>query len=76
MLTEEVFDYIFLGKEFDFSKAQIPKTILKEIKNSFTYWYPVDLRFSDKDLIENRLTMSFAVVWDDKGIFLQPIYFS
>ena len=33
MLTEEVFDYIFLGKELDFSKTQIPEKVLKEIKN-------------------------------------------
>ena len=78
MLTEEVFDYIFLGKEFDFSKTKIPIHILKEMKNSFTYWYPVDLRCSGKDLIGNHLTMSLynhAVVWDKNKDYMTKAYF-
>jgi methionyl-tRNA synthetase len=68
MLTEEVFDYIFLGKELDFSKCPIKENILKEMRNSFTYWYPMDLRCSGKDLIGNHLTMSLynhAAVWNN-----------
>ena len=78
MLTEEVFDYIFLGKELDFSKTQIPEKILKEIRNSFTYWYPMDLRCSGKDLIGNHLTMSLynhAVVWDKNPDYMTRGYF-
>ena len=78
MLTEEVFDYIFLGKEFDFSKTKIPEKILKEMRNSFTYWYPVDLRCSGKDLIGNHLTMSLynhAVVWDKNVDYMTKAYF-
>ena len=78
MLTEEVFDYIFLGKEFDFSKSKIPEKILKEMRNSFTYWYPVDLRCSGKDLIGNHLTMSLynhAVVWDKNQDYMTRGYF-
>lgn len=58
MLTEEVFDFIFLGNDIDFSTTKIPEKILKEMRNSFTYWYPMDLRCSAKDLIGNHLTMS------------------
>ena len=78
MLTEEVFDYIFLGKEFDFSKSQIPEKVLKEMRNSFTYWYPMDLRCSGKDLIGNHLTMSLynhAVVWDKNPDYMTRGYF-
>ena len=78
MLTEEVFDYIFLGKELDFSKTKIPEKVLKEIRNSFTYWYPMDLRCSGKDLIGNHLTMSLynhAVVWDKNPDFMTRGYF-
>ena len=78
MLTEEVFDYIFLGKELDFSKTKIPEKILKEIRNSFTYWYPMDLRCSGKDLIGNHLTMSLynhAVVWDKNPDYMTRGYF-
>ena len=78
MLTEEVFDYIFLGKELDFSKTQIPEKVLKEMRNSFTYWYPMDLRCSGKDLIGNHLTMSLynhAVVWDKNPDYMTRGYF-
>ena len=78
MLTEEVFDYIFLGKEIDFSKTKIPEKTLKEIRNSFTYWYPMDLRCSGKDLIGNHLTMSLynhAVVWDKNPDYMTRGYF-
>ena len=78
MLTEEVFDYIFLGKELDFSKTKIPEKVLKEMRNSFTYWYPMDLRCSGKDLIGNHLTMSLynhAVVWDKNPDYMTRGYF-
>ena len=78
MLTEEVFDYIFLGKSLDFSKTQIPEKVLKEMRNSFTYWYPMDLRCSGKDLIGNHLTMSLynhAIVWDKNPDYMTRGYF-
>ena len=78
MLTEEVLDYVFLGKEFDFSKTKIPEKVLKEMRNSFTYWYPMDLRCSGKDLIGNHLTMSLynhAVVWDKNEDMMTRGYF-
>ena len=78
MLTEEVFDYIFLGKELDFSKTQIPEKVLKDMRNSFTYWYPMDLRCSGKDLIGNHLTMSLynhAIVWDKNQDYMTRGYF-
>ena len=78
MLTEEVFDYIFLGKELDFSKTKIPEKVLKEMRNSFTYWYPMDLRCSGKDLIGNHLTMSLynhAVVWDKNEDYMTRGYY-
>ena len=78
MLTEEVFDYIFLGRELDFSKTKIPEKVLKDMRNSFTYWYPMDLRCSGKDLIGNHLTMSLynhAVVWDKNQDYMTRGYF-
>ena len=78
MLTEEIFDYIFLGKELDFSKTKIEEKILKEMRNSFTYWYPMDLRCSGKDLIGNHLTMSLynhAIVWDKNIDYMPRGYF-
>ncbi len=77
MLTEEVFDYIFLGKELDFSKTKIPEKVLKEMRNSFTYWYPMNLRCSGKDLIGNHLTMSLynhAAVWNDEKMMTRGYF--
>ena len=65
-MTDEVFDYIFLGKPY------VPKGInvehLNEMRREFEYWYPMDLRCSGKDLIGNHLTMALynhAAIWND-----------
>jgi len=58
-LTPEVFDYIFYGRGSPANLAKAVKTTekrLKEIREEFTYWYPVDLRNSAKELIPNHLT--------------------
>jgi leucyl-tRNA synthetase len=53
LLTPEVFDYIFLGKE----NRELPeKKKLDAMRKEFLYWYPYDFRFSAKDLISNHLT--------------------
>lgn len=31
------------------------------MRESFEYWYPMDLRCSGKDLIKNHLTMSLFI---------------
>ncbi|MDP8002704.1 MAG: leucine--tRNA ligase, partial [Caldisphaera sp.] len=57
-LTPELFDYIFLGKgDIDqiSSKIGLDKEIINKMRNEFLYWYPVDLRISGKDLIQNHL---------------------
>lgn len=58
-LTREVFDYIFLGKgdaEQLATTVGIKSSALKEIREEFLYWYPVDLRVSAKELVPNHLT--------------------
>jgi len=53
VLTPEVFDYIFLGK----NSPDLPeKKKLDAMREEFLYWYPYDFRFSAKDLISNHLT--------------------
>ncbi|AAR39092.1 NEQ239 [Nanoarchaeum equitans Kin4-M] len=57
-LTIDVFDYVFLGKgdpKEIAKKTGISEEILKEMRNQFEYWYPVDIRFSAQDLIANHL---------------------
>ena len=53
LLTPEVFDYIFLGRQTE----DLPeKKKLDAMRNEFLYWYPYNYRFSAKDLISNHLT--------------------
>ncbi|HWQ64553.1 MAG TPA: leucine--tRNA ligase [Methanospirillum sp.] len=53
ILTPEVFDYIFLGKE----SPDLPERAeLDAMRKEFLFWYPYDFRFSAKDLISNHLT--------------------
>jgi leucyl-tRNA synthetase len=58
-LTREVFDYIFLEKG-DLAevsgKAGIESALLREMREEFLYWYPMDLRNSAKELVPNHLT--------------------
>jgi leucyl-tRNA synthetase len=58
-LTEEVFDYVFYGKENlekVAAKSGINAEKLNEMRKEFLYWYPVDLRVSGKELVPNHLT--------------------
>ncbi|MCE4624441.1 MAG: leucine--tRNA ligase [Desulfurococcales archaeon] len=57
-LVPEVFDYIFKGVgdvEKVSERTGIPASLLKQMREEFLYWYPVDLRISGKDLIQNHL---------------------
>jgi leucyl-tRNA synthetase len=59
MLTKEVFNYIFRGtgniKETA-SRSRMNAEVLEEMRKEFSYWYPVDLRVSGKELVPNHLT--------------------
>lgn len=48
--------------------------IINEMKKEFQYWYPLDLRVSGKDLINNHLTMALfnhQAIWEDSNFFPQ-----
>ncbi|MEM1890160.1 MAG: leucine--tRNA ligase [Pyrobaculum sp.] len=58
-LTEEFWDYVFLGEgdvEKLANKLGVSIDQLKSIREEFEYWYPLDSRNSGKDLIPNHLT--------------------
>lgn len=58
-LTDEVLDYIFLGKGEPEKIARISglnSQLITNLRQEFLYWYPVDLRNSGKDLVSNHLT--------------------
>jgi len=59
MMTKNVFDYVFYGKEEVkevASESGINAELLEEMQKEFLYWYPVDLRVSAKELVPNHLT--------------------
>ncbi|XP_029159070.1 leucine--tRNA ligase, cytoplasmic isoform X2 [Nylanderia fulva] len=68
-MTPEVWDYIFF-KDVGFPEnTNIDKKILDEMRNEFQYWYPVNLRVSGKDLIQNHLTYylyNHTAIWPDQ----------
>jgi leucyl-tRNA synthetase len=71
-LTDDVWNYIFLSKEFPALPAgsAVPAEKLEQLRNAFEYWYPMDLRVSGKDLIPNHLTMSLynhAAIWPEES---------
>lgn len=77
-LTDEVFDYIFDRRD-DYPETTLSKEVLDELRGEFQFWYPVDIRVSGKDLIQNHLTMSLfnhAAIWKGRaGICFEGTFF-
>jgi len=71
-LNDEVFDYIFLGKGNSKSiskKYEIEEKLLRKMREEFEYFYPVDIRCSGKDLVQNHLTFYLfhhVAIWNEK----------
>ncbi|XP_022906298.2 leucine--tRNA ligase, cytoplasmic [Onthophagus taurus] len=55
-MTPEVWDYIFFKTSPYPNKCGIKKESLDIMRREFEYWYPVDVRVSGKDLVQNHLT--------------------
>jgi len=58
-LTEQFWDYVFLGSGSPEAVAEatgIPVEDLEGIRREFAYFYPLDARHSGRDLIPNHLT--------------------
>ena len=58
-LTKEAFDYVLHGRgkiEQLATATGVKASVLEEMRKEFTYWYPVDLRVSAKELVPNHLT--------------------
>jgi leucyl-tRNA synthetase len=63
-LTEEFFDYVFLGKN-----SKNKKPFWDKAKKEFEYWYPLDRRHSAIDLVHNHLTFfifNHVAIFDKK----------
>jgi leucyl-tRNA synthetase len=68
-LTEEIFDYMFLGigepKRLA-KKVGLESEILEQMREEFTYFYPLDSRHSGRDLVPNHLTF---MIFNHTAIF-------
>jgi leucyl-tRNA synthetase len=78
-LTDDVFDYIFLGKG-DLQKVKessgLDKEVIEEMRREFEYFYPVDMRSSGKDLVQNHLTLYLfhhVAIWDNQKYWPKAI---
>jgi leucyl-tRNA synthetase len=61
-LTDDAWDYVFaLRARSDVPQSDIPKKTLETMRRHFDYWYPLDMRTSGKDLIQNHLTFNLYV---------------
>ncbi|MBI2084748.1 MAG: leucine--tRNA ligase [Candidatus Aenigmarchaeota archaeon] len=70
-LTDEVFDYVFLGKgelKQVAKNSGIDEKTIEAMKEEFEYFYPVDMRNSAKELVQNHLTYALfhhVAIWDN-----------
>ena len=58
-ITDAFFDYVLLGTgsaDQVANECRIPAYIVQQIRNEFSYFYPVDSRHSGRDLVPNHLT--------------------
>ena len=73
-VRDSLFDYVFHGKGDPERVAEengVPPDILRRMREEFEYWYPVDLRVTGKDLVQNHVTFSVfhhAVLFPGKHI--------
>jgi len=73
-LTDEVFDYVFLGigKPAEVAaKAGINVKVLEDMRRDFTYFYPLDSRHSGRDLVPNHLTF---LIFNHTAIFSEELW--
>lgn len=67
LLTDEVWSYVFFIDAPVPDKCGIDMAILNKCRREFQFWYPVDLRASGKDLVQNHLTYylyNHVTIWD------------
>jgi leucyl-tRNA synthetase len=76
-VDDAMFDYIFLGIENEDLFKRLDRKILDNMRSEFTFWYPMDLRCSGKDLIPNHLTMclyNHAFIWKKQEMLPRSIF--
>lgn len=65
-VTDKLFDFIF--KDGSLPEG-VDRSIAEDMRTEFSYWYPVDVRNSGKDLVQNHLTFylfNHTAIFDEK----------
>jgi leucyl-tRNA synthetase len=73
-LTDEILDYVFLGVGEAASiskKAGLDVKIVEQMRNEFSYFYPLDSRHSGRELIPNHLTF---MIFNHTAIFPEKMW--
>jgi leucyl-tRNA synthetase len=73
-LTDNVFDYIFLGIGDAIKVAErvnLDVKILEQMRHEFLYFYPLDSRHSGRDLVPNHLTF---MIFNHTAIFPEELW--
>ncbi|GAW13850.1 hypothetical protein ANO14919_032400 [Xylariales sp. No.14919] len=68
-MTDEVWDFVLARTAKLPSDSDISQPVLNTMRHEFQYWYPLDLRVSGKDLIQNHLTFFLYIhvaLWPSK----------
>src|SRR5207247_4217447 len=58
-LDDAFFDFVFFGRgsaKAVASRLGLDPDVIEGLRHEFTYWYPVDLRNTGKDLVQNHMT--------------------
>ena len=75
--THDFFEYVFGFSET--VPAGLDKAVLDNMRKEFRHWYPMNLRCSGKDLIQNHLTMALlnhAAIFEDQPELWPRSYFT
>lgn len=59
-MTDELWDYIYSDKPYP-TNTSVPQEKADALKREYNYWYPMDVRSSGKDLINNHLSFCIFV---------------
>jgi len=73
-LTNAVFDYIFLGigdANQVAEEAGLNPSVLEQMREEFSYFYPLDSRHSGRDLVPNHLTF---MIFNHIAIFPEELW--
>jgi len=63
-LTDALFDYLFLGvgdPDKTAKEAGLTRAALRQMRDDFSYFYPLDSRHSGRDLVPNHLTFMIFI---------------